>query len=154
VDKEFMRRDRLALYSVPDYKPRKNKANNYGFDANEQMRRTYTGMGEDINVHDQWAVESLGPIQDRVQEHLGTADKAIIANRRLLIKAIDDAAAGIDPIMTVAKTNAAEFRGPVSIDTVASVENWRQEWRGHAAKRRAGSSWAPDAERKARADVE
>ena len=63
-------------------------------------------------------------------------------------------ATGIDPIMTVAKTNAAEFRGPVSIDTVASVENWRQEWRGHAAKRRAGSSWAPDAERKARADVE
>ena len=154
VDKELMRRDRLALYSVPDYKPRKNKANNYGFDADEQRQRTYTGMGEDINVHDQWAVESLGPIQDRTQEHLGTADKAIIANRRMLIKAIDDAAAGIDPIMTVSKTNAADFMGPVAIDTVASVENWRDEWLGHAAKRRAGSSWAPGVKLKTGADGE
>jgi len=149
-----MRRDRLALYTVPDYKPRKNKANNYGFDADEQRQRTYTGMGEDINVHDQWAVESLGPIQDRTQEHLGTADKAIIANRRMLIKAIDDAAAGIDPIMTVSKTNAADFMGPVAIDTVASVENWRDEWLGHAAKRRAGSSWAPGVKLKTGADGE
>ena len=45
---------------------------------------TYTGMGADINVHDQWACESMGAIQDRTQEHLGTSDKAIIAYRRLL----------------------------------------------------------------------
>jgi phthalate 4,5-dioxygenase oxygenase subunit len=40
-------------------------------------------MGEeDINVHDQWAVESMGAIQDRTREHLGTSDKVIMANRR------------------------------------------------------------------------
>jgi phthalate 4,5-dioxygenase oxygenase subunit len=146
VDKDHMRRDRLQLYSVPDYKPRKNKSNNYGFDAEEQKSSTYTGMGTDINVHDQWAVESLGAIQDRTAEHLGTADKAIIANRRLLMKAIEDVAAGQDPIMTVTDANAAAFRGPVSIDTVASAEHWRGEWQEVALVRRQRSGWASEPE--------
>ena len=32
---------------------------------------TYTGMGADINVHDQWAVESMGAIQDRTKRASG-----------------------------------------------------------------------------------
>ena len=60
VDKDEMRRQRLQLYELPDYIPRKNKSNNYGFDPHEQEHDTYTGMGADINVHDQWACESMG----------------------------------------------------------------------------------------------
>ena len=60
VDKDEMRRQRLELYELPDYVPRKNKSNDYGFDAHEQEHATYTGMGADINVHDQWACESMG----------------------------------------------------------------------------------------------
>ena len=58
--------------------------------------RHLTGMGADINVHDQWACESMGTIQDRTREHLGQSDKGISAYRRLLRQAIDDtqAAAG------------------------------------------------------------
>ena len=89
VDKDEMRRQRLELYELPDYVPRKNKSNDYGFDAHEQEHATYTGMGADINVHDQWACESMGAIQDRTQEHLGTSDKAISAYRRLLRQALD-----------------------------------------------------------------
>ena len=44
--------------------------------STSRRARTYTGMGEDINVHDQWAVESQGTIQDRTREHLGLTDKA------------------------------------------------------------------------------
>ena len=77
VDKDEMRRQRLELYELPDYVPRKNKSNDYGFDPHEQEHATYTGMGADINVHDQWACESMGAIQDRTAEHLGTSDKAI-----------------------------------------------------------------------------
>ena len=33
VDKDEMRRQRLELYELPDYVPRKNKSNDYGFDA-------------------------------------------------------------------------------------------------------------------------
>ena len=60
VDKAVMREQRLELYELPDYRPRLNKTNNYGFDPYEQATKTYTGMGLDINVHDQWAVESPG----------------------------------------------------------------------------------------------
>ena len=55
VNKDEMRRQRLELYALPDYVPRNNKRNNYGFDPHEQEHATYTGMGDDINVHDQWA---------------------------------------------------------------------------------------------------
>ena len=67
VDKDEMRRQRLELYQLPDYIPNKNKSNDYGFDPHEQEHETYTGMGADINVHDQWACESMGAIQDRTR---------------------------------------------------------------------------------------
>ena len=73
-----MRDQRLELYELPNYTSRKNRRNNYGYNVQEQATQTYTGMGMDINVHDQWAVESQGRIQDRTREHLGTTDKGII----------------------------------------------------------------------------
>ncbi|MGA1253247.1 MAG: hypothetical protein ACO3WN_05375, partial [Burkholderiaceae bacterium] len=63
LDKNEMRRQRLALYSLPDYKPRVGRHNDWGFNAQEQKEHTFTGMGQDINVHDQWAVESPGAIK-------------------------------------------------------------------------------------------
>ena len=68
-----------------------HRGNDYGFNADEQRNRTYTGMGFDINVHDQWAVESQGPIHDRTREYLGTSDRIIVAYRRVLLKAIEQA---------------------------------------------------------------
>jgi hypothetical protein len=60
VDRAAMRAQRLENYSLPDYLPKKHRGNEYGFDPAEQATSTYTGMGHDINVHDQWAVESQG----------------------------------------------------------------------------------------------
>jgi phthalate 4,5-dioxygenase oxygenase subunit len=58
-----------------------------GLQSRRAAQPTYLGMGEeDINVHDQWAVESMGAIQDRTREHLGTSDKVIMANRRTLLQ--------------------------------------------------------------------
>ena len=88
VDKELMREQRLKEHRLPDYAPLKNKSNNYHYDPAEQATQTYTGMGMDINVHDQWAVEGMGAIQDRTQEHLGRSDVAIIRYRRMLRQAI------------------------------------------------------------------
>jgi len=85
-DQKRMREQRLVLYELPDYRPRKGRHNQYGYDPEEQRTRTYTGMGDDINVHDQWAVESPGAIQDRTKEHLGSTDVGIIENRRRLNK--------------------------------------------------------------------
>ena len=138
LDKRAMRDQRLKLYTLPDYRPRLNKANDYGFDASEQMRATYTGMGDDINVHDQWAVESPGPIHDRSAEHLGVSDRAIIHYRRKLIAAIEAVAGGAEAPMRGNGTGDA----PLAVDTVAPREEWDEAWRSHDAARRARSGWA------------
>ena len=142
VDKERMRNDRLELYSLPDYRPRKNRDNNYGYDPEEQRNRTYTGMGNDINVHDQWAVESLGRIQDRTKEHLGTTDKAIIANRKLMFRAIKALENDAEPEITLRPDDPAMCRGPVAIDTIVPAASWRDTWKVTAIERRSRSTWA------------
>ena len=53
-----------------------------------QKRSTFTGMGTDINIHDQFACESPGPIADRTKENLGSTDKGIVLYRRLLVDAL------------------------------------------------------------------
>jgi phenylpropionate dioxygenase-like ring-hydroxylating dioxygenase large terminal subunit len=121
VDKTEMRAQRLQVYELPDYRSRKNRSNNYGFDAREQQHKTYTGMGEDINVHDQWAVESLGRVQDRTREHLGASDKAISAYRRLLKRSIDQAKRGEIPVLAVDAEKAARLTGPLTIDGIAAT---------------------------------
>ena len=130
------------LYTLPDYKPRLNAANNYGFNPEEQQRDTYTGMGDDINVHDQWAVESQGPIQDRTQEHLGASDKAIAVYRRILIDAIEQSASGKRPLMVLDEAAAARMRGPITLDGIAGGRALEAYWREFDAKRRKGSAWA------------
>ncbi len=142
VDKDEMRRQRLALYELPDYAPRKNKSNQYGFDPHEQAHLTFTGMGADINVHDQWACESMGAIQDRGKEHLGQSDKAISAYRRLLRAAIAEASAGGRPPMLLDAPAAAAMTGPAAIDGIGPSDDWRGYWRRTDASRRQASSWA------------
>lgn len=149
VDKEHMRAQRLELYELPDYKPRKNKANDYGFDPHEQQDETYTGMGHDINVHDQWAVESMGPIQDRTREHLGQSDKAIIAYRRILRQAIEVAAAGQKPLMVIDRDAAASITGPTTMDGIGPSANWDQYWKDVDLRRRRNAPWSSGALRAA-----
>jgi nitrite reductase/ring-hydroxylating ferredoxin subunit len=146
TDRAQMREQRLELYELPDYTSRKNKRNNYGFNAHEQLNETYTGMGFDINVHDQWAVESQGAIQDRTREHLGTTDKGIIAYRRLLLDAIEKTQAGAKTLMLIDEEEAAHLTGPASIDGIAPTDRWDEYWKESDANRRAQSPWpAPKA---------
>ncbi|MGE0563296.1 MAG: Rieske 2Fe-2S domain-containing protein [Pseudolabrys sp.] len=143
VNKEEMRRQRLELYELPEYAPRKNKSNNYGYDPHEQEHTTYTGMGADINVHDQWACESMGVIQDRTQEHLGTSDKAIIAYRKLLRQALDDNAKGDTPVMVLDRAGAASITGPACVDGIGPAAEWQTYWQRTEADRRQTASWQP-----------
>ncbi|QBK03813.1 aromatic ring-hydroxylating dioxygenase subunit alpha [Hylemonella gracilis] len=122
VDKQQMRAQRLETIELPDYVSRKNKRNEYGYNAEEQATKTYTGMGMDINVHDQWACESMGSIQDRTREHLGTTDKGIVAYRRLLVQAIEAAQAGAPVPVRPDAAQASALTGPPSIDGVASAD--------------------------------
>ena len=140
VDKVMMREQRLKEHTLPDYAPLKNRTNNYGYDPEEQRDRTYTGMGLDINVHDQWAVESMGRIQDRTQEHLGRSDIGISKYRRLLRSAIE-ADGHPERSFTVGLDQPETIRGPVSIDLVADSTGWQSEWPARDAARRENASW-------------
>ncbi len=142
IDKDEMRRQRLQLYTLPDYKPRINRENDYGFDPHEQRTRTYTGMGDDINVHDQWAVESQGAIQDRTREHLGPSDKVIAAHRRLLLEALATSDADQRPLMVLDERSASAIAGPETIDTVVSADGWQERWQLLVRERRAGAPWS------------
>ena len=142
LDKEAMRAQRLACVTLPDYAPKKGRHSDWGFDADEQRTRTYLGMGEDdINLHDQWAVESMGAIQDRTKEHLGTTDKVIMANRRTLLKAIETVRAGGRPPMALDAAQAAALRGPDTIDCIAPAASWETHWTEAAAAKRRGAAW-------------
>jgi phenylpropionate dioxygenase-like ring-hydroxylating dioxygenase large terminal subunit len=143
VDKAKMREQRLQLYDLPDYVPKVGKHNDYGYDPEEQRLRTYTGMGDDINVHDQWAVESPGPIQDRTKEHLGQSDVAIAAYRRLLLRAIKTVRKGEGslPLLDV-PGGPQSVRGPIAVDTVAPHEGWQKAWTEADRKRRASAGWS------------
>jgi len=142
VDKAEMRRQRLQLYTLPDYKPRLGRDNDYGYDVVEQRSRTYTGMGEDINVHDQWAVESQGRIQDRTREHLGTTDKGIVAYRKLLLKQISKVEAGERPLLHLTPDEAQAITGPATIDGVTGPgEDVVSYWQRADARRRTAASW-------------
>jgi phthalate 4,5-dioxygenase len=142
VNKDEMRRQRLELYELPDYIPRKNRSNNYGFDPHEQEHETYTGMGADINVHDQWACESMGEIADRTQEHLGQSDKAIAAYRRLLRTAIEAVEKGDKPPMVFDAEAAAKITGPAAIDGIGPTSDWQGYWQTTDAGKRGAASWA------------
>jgi len=142
LDKEAMRAQRQQFISLPDYIPKAGRHNNWGFDADEQMSTTYLGMGEeDINVHDQWAVESMGEIADRTREHLGTTDKVIMANRRMLVKAIDNVQNGGAAPYVADAGQAHQMTGPDTVDGIAPADRWQAWWQTAADTKRSKAPW-------------
>jgi len=142
VDKDAMRKPRLDAVTLPFFKPKMGRHNNWGFNPEEQQTRTYLGMGEDdINVHDQWACESMGAIQDRTREHLGTSDKVIMANRRMLQQAIDTVEqGGTAPGIADAELHD-QITGPETVDGIAPAQGWQDWWQDSVRARREGAPW-------------
>ena len=142
VDKDTMRNQRLDAVTLPDYIPKSGRHNHWGFNAEEQQSRTYLGMGEDdINVHDQWACESMGAIQDRTREHLGTTDKVIMANRRMLLQAMDTVEQGGTPPGIADPALAPNITGPDTVDGIAPAEGWQTWWQDAVRAKRASAPW-------------
>jgi phthalate 4,5-dioxygenase len=103
------------------FRLRRKKANRYLQDRTK-MSANYTGMGNNFNVHDAFATESQGAIQDRTREHLATTDVALAAARRLMLKAIDDVAAGREPQGVLRNGAPNDFRLLRSFDVLAAEE--------------------------------
>ena len=98
-------------------------------------------MGLDINVHDQWAVEGMGPIQDRTQEHLGRSDVAIIRYRRILRKAIADLQDRRLDALLMKDFSAAQIKGPLSNDAITKTSEWQQASQAADFERRNSCPW-------------
>ena len=81
------------------FRPVRNRANGWMIDRQIQKTETYSGV-DGINQQDRAVQESMGRIVDRSREHLGPADKAVIATRKLLQQAMDVGAKGGDPAGT------------------------------------------------------
>jgi phenylpropionate dioxygenase-like ring-hydroxylating dioxygenase large terminal subunit len=78
-----------------------HKGNDYLIDRESQRADSFTGIAG-IHQQDQAVTESMGPIYDRSNEHLGTSDAMVIRTRRRVInaaRALRDSAAtppGVD----------------------------------------------------------
>ena len=143
LDHAAMRAQRQQFILLPDYIPKAGRHNHWGFNPAEQMSTTYLGMGEeDINVHDQWAVESMGEIADRTREHLGTTDKVIMANRRMLEKAIYSVEHGGIPPGVADAYQAESMTGPDTVDGIAPAGDWQAWWQNAADAKRRHAPWA------------
>ena len=77
--------------------PLANKRNDYLMDRKSQKAgETYSGV-EGIAMQDASLQESMGPIQDRTNEHLCSTDKGIVMTRRMLLKAAEMVRSGQTP---------------------------------------------------------
>jgi hypothetical protein len=98
--------------------------------------QTFSGMGNFFPAHDLFATESQGAIQNRAQEHLVSSDKAILAARKLLFKAIKEVQEGRDVTHVVRDPSNNRFPHLVVIsELVSSSLDWKNyARRGEAAE--------------------
>jgi len=78
------------------WNPVPNAANDYQIDREMQRRVNFTGISNG-REQDMAIVETMGRIFDRTIEHLGAADTAIIAFRRLVMRMARQLEQGIEP---------------------------------------------------------
>ena len=95
---ERERLDGSGIHAEVDdrFRPVRNSGNDYLIDREEQARRTFTGI-RGIGEQDMAVQESMSPIVPREEEHLGTSDLAVIAYRRLLLRAARELDEGHEP---------------------------------------------------------
>lgn len=104
------------------FRSKVNRANNWMIDRGVQRTDTYSGI-KGINAQDRAVQESMGRIVDRSREHLGPADRAIIATRKLLLEAVDVVEKGGDP----SGTRPSYYEVLAAEATLPKSKDWRRE---------------------------
>lgn len=127
---DFLRtRSRADL--TADYRLTRNGANRYQQDRPSMKTQTFTGMGSNFQVHDAFATESQGPVQNRMEENLVSSDKAIVAARKLILNGIKDVQEGRDPQHVIRDPQSNHFPNLVVIsDVIAKSLDWKEFTRG------------------------
>jgi hypothetical protein len=115
-------RDRGGVFEA-GIRPRLYTAeNDYQIDRDAQRTVTFTGI-EDFVSQDLMVTESMGPIYDRSQEHLGSTDRAVIAMRQVLLNAAKGLVQGKEP-PAVGEYDYRSIRAAEK--TLEPGEDWRR----------------------------
>ena len=113
-----------------------NASNDYGIDREVQRTQSFTGING-IHLQDQAVTESMGPIYNRTQEHLGTSDRMVIRTRKRLIdaaKALRDTGQ-VPPGVDEPKVYAVRSGGvvlPRGADWIEATQELRRAWVAHS----------------------
>lgn len=127
-EKDIQRNQEILDELGPDYRPLRNKANRYLQDRESMKTWSFSGMGRIFNVQDTAIVEGSGAIVDRTKEFLGPSDRAIIAARRQLLRAIRDLESGREPPHVARCEQKNHYPG---LTVVSEVLDAGTEWRAH-----------------------
>lgn len=132
--KPFTDEERKSLCSWvgPNYRRVRNAGNDYLLSRERQRTTSYTGI-DSVNAAEQdgCATESMGPIYDRTQEHLGYSDKTIIALRKMLLDALVDIRQGREPPHVLRDSKQDDFSKLRSIKGILPADSdWRKVMEG------------------------
>lgn len=111
----------------PDYKPLQNHANRYLQDRKSMKTESYSGIAG-FGSQDSCTLEGVGPIQDRTQEHLVSSDRVILAERKMLLKAVRDVQEGKNPPHVILDEEKNRFPNMI---IYADVVNRSVDWKEH-----------------------
>jgi len=120
-----------------DYRLVRNKANRYMQDRDSMKTESFSGLGSNFQAHDSWATVGAGSIQDRLKEHLVSSDKAIVAGRKLLLKAIRDVQEGLEAPHVIREPKLNRFPHLVVMSEVVPTSvDWKDYIKKVEAKER------------------
>jgi phthalate 4,5-dioxygenase oxygenase subunit len=132
--KDIQRNQEILDELTADHKPIRNKSNRYLQDRESMKSWSFSGMGRIFNVQDTAIVEGCGAIADRTQEFLGPADKAIIAARRMVLRAIRDLDAGREPPHVIRHAEANRFPHLMIVsEVITDGSDWKSYWKNRLA---------------------
>jgi hypothetical protein len=121
MDTDIIRQE-FAEERTPDNRHIRNQSNRYLQDRAEMKSKTFAGVGPNFPVQDANVTETMGAIQDRAAEHLGSTDVAIAAQRRLLFQAIEEIEQGNDPLHVLRNAKDNDFADLLVLTKVVDSE--------------------------------
>jgi hypothetical protein len=135
LKKDVVCRERSELDA--NYRLARHESNRFLQDREAMKTKTYAGMGSGFQAHDAFATASQGAVQERSDEHLVSSDKAIIAARKLLEKAIHDVREGREPPHVVRSAARNRFSHLLVLSDMIPTGDWKEYTKNLEAEARA-----------------
>lgn len=114
-------------YTIDVRQPERTVENDFMVDRETQRTTTFTGIPGGPADQDRAMTETMEPVLDRSNEHLGTTDVAIVAMRRKLLRLAHDLEKGVEPPM--ANLGSVVFH---ALDVASDKEDFDEVVAAHA----------------------